>query len=210
MRLHLTEVVKNLIIINVLAYFASFIAGTAIIENYQYTYMGRDAYALFFPLGAYFEPYQLITHMFMHAGDPMHILFNMLILAMLGPPLETMLGPKRFLLFYFICGFGAMALQLGVNWIEVLYFEGSVNASFWGASGAIMGVMVGYALKFPNQQLQLLFIPVPIRAVYLIMALIAWDTLAGFHARGSNIAHFAHLGGAIVGIILLEIWDRKK
>ncbi|MCF3110754.1 rhomboid family intramembrane serine protease [Niabella sp. CC-SYL272] len=161
------------------------------------------------PIGEGFKPYQLITHMFAHAasGSQMffHILFNMFTLWMFGRILENVWGSKRFLIFYFICGLGSAALHLAVQ-----YYTNTGSMAV-GASGAVMGVLVAFAMTFPNTELYIMFIPVPVKAKWAITGLIAIDLFFGLYsASGDTIAHYAHLGGAITGFILLKIWNKTN
>ncbi len=237
--LRITDVVKNLIIINVIVFF-----GTSFLPLEL-----QDWFKLYSPLSEHFQPVQIVTSMFSHA-DLMHLFFNMIVLYFFGPPLEALWGAKRFLFFYFIAGFGAWALHLGVNYIEYLYaikdmtpemlelltqkgasaiergknyvdpVLGSLNWSLYqtintpvlGASGATSGVMVGFALNYPDQKMGLFFIPVQIAAKHLIFGLLALDFIGGFTGFSllgrSNIAHFAHIGGAVFGFLLILYWRK--
>jgi membrane associated rhomboid family serine protease len=195
-------VVKNLIIINVLVW----IAQLSLDKQYNLT----NILALW-PLGTeLFKPYQIATHMFAHAAYDQfgrivfyHILFNMFALWMFGRILENVWGPKRFLLFYFICGIGAAAAHLIIQYLNGGY------APVVGASGAIMGVFAAFAYLFPNTEMYFLFIPFPIKAKWMVIGLAAFDLFGGI-SGGDNIAHFAHLGGALTGFILVLIWNRTN
>jgi membrane associated rhomboid family serine protease len=195
-------VVKNLIIINVLVW----IAQLSLDKQYSLT----NILALW-PVGSeLFKPYQIATHMFAHAAYDgfgrivfYHILFNMFALWMFGRILENVWGPKRFLLFYFICGIGAAAAHLLIQ-----YLNGGI-APVVGASGAIMGVFAAFAYLFPNTEMYFLFIPFPIKAKWMVIGLAAFDLFGGI-SGGDNIAHFAHLGGALTGFILVLIWNRTN
>jgi membrane associated rhomboid family serine protease len=150
-----------------------------------------------------FNPYQIITHMFLHANLG-HIFFNMFGLFMFGRILESVLGSKRFFILYFASGIGAAALQLGIY-----YFQGA-PAIMIGASGAIFGILAAFAIMFPNVELMIIFLPIPIKAKYLVPIYAVLELFFGIASfKGDNIAHFAHLGGAIVGVILILIWKRN-
>jgi membrane associated rhomboid family serine protease len=141
--------------------------------------------------------------MFTHGGFS-HILFNMFSLWMFGKILETVWGGKRFLLFYLISGIGAAAAHLAVQ-----YFMGGEGPAV-GASGAIMGVLVAFGYLFPNTELFILFIPFPIKAKWVVIGYIAIDLFSGVaRFSGDNIAHFAHLGGALTGFILVLFWNKN-
>ena len=198
-------ITKNLIIINVLVWIAQ------IVLDRSHDLTGWLAlYPVNSPL---FRPYQIATHMFAHASyGPQgsiifsHILFNMFALWMFGKILEGVWGPKRFLMFYLICGVGAALFHLLVQ-----YFTDSYGVAV-GASGAIMGIFVAFGYLFPNTELFLFFIPIPIKAKWAVMGMAAYDLFGGW-SGSDNVAHFAHIGGALTGFILVVIWnktDRKK
>lgn len=191
----LTDVVKHLLIINVIV----FVAFHILFSDY------RSYLYLFYPTHQYFQPYQLVSHMFMH-GSETHILFNMMSLFFLGPMVEQALGSKRFLIFYLACGIGAMLLHLGLTYTGFL----SANVPIVGASGAIMGVFIAFAFLFPNVKLMLIFPPIPIKAKYLMLALVGFDLFSGVSGMNTGIAHFAHLGGAITGVILILMWKKTS
>ncbi len=187
-----TPIVLNLIIINGLVFVAQlFLDKTAGLT---------DKLALY-PYGSgQFKPYQLVTHMFAHANF-MHILFNMYGLWMFGTVLERSWGPKRFLIFYLACGLAAgIAQALLVHDFPAI-----------GASGAIMGLLGAFGYLFPNTQFFIIPIPFPIKAKYLVAIVAAIDLFSGFHPGGAdNIAHFAHLGGLVMGLLLVIIWNKTN
>lgn len=189
-------IVKNLIIINVLVFLAQNLLPS------EYLVTGRLA---LWPINSeFFASYQVATHMFTHGGFS-HILFNMFSLWMFGRVLENVWGPKRFLLFYLICGVGAAAVHLLVQ-----HLTGS-GAPTVGASGAIMGIMAAFAYLFPNTELFIMFIPVPIKAKWAVLGYAAIDLFGGVaNFSGDNIAHFAHLGGALTGFIIVLIWNKQN
>ena len=199
----ITDVVKNLIIINVLMYFGTSFALPA---------KGIPLFALFYPTSEYFKPLQLVTHMFMH-GSTMHILFNMYAVFLFGSALESYWGAKRFLKFYFICGFGAMALYMLVRHYEIsglppeLYIQ-AINIPMLGASGAVFGLLAGFGTVFPNTQLSLIFPPISMKAKYFVMIYAALELYLGVSGFQTGIAHFAHLGGALFGYLLVIYWQR--
>ena len=186
-----TPVVLNLIIINVLVFIVQMMFDG---PEEKITRM----IALFPYQTEFFKPYQLVTHMFAHGGF-FHLLFNMFVLWMFGSMLERVWGPKRFFIFYFLCGLAAGVAHL------LLEFAPAV-----GASGAIMGLFAAFAYLFPNTQLIIFPIPVPIKAKYAVAIMAAIDLFGGVYPAGSNIAHFAHLGGLVMGFILVLIWNRTN
>ena len=189
-------VVKNLIIINVLFFVVQ------MMFDKEYAITAR--FALYPVTEPEFEPYQFFTHMFSHANIP-HILFNMFNLWMFGRILENVWGAKRFLIFYLACGIGAAIAFL----LQQYFTDGYASAV--GASGAVMGLLVAFGYLFPNTELMLMFIPFPIKAKWLMTGLVAIDVFGGFsNSPGDNIAHFAHLGGALTGFIIVFIWNKTN
>ncbi len=212
---NLTEVVKNLIIINVIFFLGSMMLmapGGTLIP------MDRGALAFHFPLSENFKPFQIVTHIFMH-GDLGHLFFNMLGLYFFGPPLESRWGAKRFLFFFLAAGFGAALIHFGASYYEFMKLSSAVDVSTalaansiapaWGASGAVYGVFVGFAMLYPNQKVMLLIPPIPMRASVLVMFLIAYDLFSGISGSGTGIAHFAHLGGALFGALMVWYWKSQ-
>lgn len=196
-------IVKNLIIINVMVWIAQLIY-----DKQGSNLTGKLA---LYPIDSEeFKPYQIATHMFAHASygpggsiSFYHILFNMFGLWMFGKILENVWGAKRFLIFYLACGVGAAAAHLAVQ-----YFTGGYSMAV-GASGAIMGVFAAFAYLFPNTELYMMFIPIPIKAKWAVLGMAALDIFGGF-SGGDNVAHFAHLGGAVTGFILVLIWNKTN
>ncbi|MEM7102149.1 MAG: rhomboid family intramembrane serine protease [Bacteroidota bacterium] len=208
----MTEVVKNLIIINVLMFFGTLmLMGEPVFDGSgRLMDLNRGVLAMFYPALKEFQPFQLVTHMFMHA-DLFHLIFNMFMLYIFGSSLESLWGARRFLFFYFFSGFGALLLYLTIIFFEINFLGNPRAAGSWmmGASGAIMGVLAAFALKFPERQLMLIFPPIPVKAKYLALALIALDLFGGFgHFGSTGIAHFAHLGGVFAGGLLVLYWER--
>jgi len=232
-RIEIPPVVKNLLIINVL-----FFAATYVVQS--------KGINLAFYLGAFyydsplFKIWQPITYMFMHGGLA-HIFFNMFALYMFGGILESRWGAKRFLNFYLITGLGALALQLLVQSVEVYNITGSVinhgavtvdlandmagvNLStltraqsdtlmdiytlpMVGASGAIFGLLVAFGMLYPNVELFIMFIPIPVKAKYIMPVYIVIELFLGVAKfQGDSVAHYAHLGGALLGFILVKLW----
>lgn len=214
----LPPIVKNLLIINGLFWVGQITIGKRLVEM-------SDLFALHYFQSEYFKPWQFLTYMFLH--DPssiFHLLFNMFALWMFGSTLENLWGPKRFILFYLICGLGAAGVQMlalgyDIQQVETLYrfgqipselFYAQLNVPTMGASGAVMGIFAAFAYTFPNSQMFIFPIPFPVKAKYAMMGLIALDLFGGFSNRSSGIAHFAHVGGALVGILLLLYWNKKN
>jgi membrane associated rhomboid family serine protease len=207
----LTYLVKHLIIINVVMFF-----GTMLV-------LGQPAYgdvvnaegfhrgwlALYMPGSPNFRPYQIATHMFMH-GDISHLFFNMFSLYMFGPVIEMVWGAKRLFIYYVVCGLGAAFLQLVINYYSMQSAGDTLSTyygSMWGASGAIFGLYAAYAVLFPNNQISLLFPPITLKAKYFVLIMGLLEIYSGVAGSTmSNIAHFAHVGGAIFGLLLIWYW----
>ena len=185
-----TPVVKNLLILNV---------GIYIIQRMlpEATY-----YLGLFPIGTEnFIPTQLFTNIFAHSPATWrHLIYNMISLIVFGPMLERTIGDKKFLLLFMISGICATLLH-------VAYFELYLHQPYFllGASGAVMGVTVACALYYPNMELMIYFL-FPIKLKYLAILFIAMDVMNGFSGSSDGIAHFAHLGGAAAGLIMVLIW----
>jgi len=200
-------VLKNLIIINVAVFFVQMIFENISFGGVPGVYLfnhylalnpisGNDAVGL--PNN--FQIWQLLTYQFMHANFT-HILFNMFALWMFGMEIENMMGPKKFLTYYLTCGLGAGLLQI----LLPPLFSSAVGPTI-GASGAVFGVMIAFAMLFPDRYIFLYFL-IPIKAKYLIAILVIFEFMS---VGGQDIvAHFAHIGGAITGFIFILI-DRRK
>jgi len=256
-------VVKNLLIINIAVFILS-----RFLLNDLYYYL-----SIYFIKSEYFRPYQIITHMFLHA-DMWHLFFNMFALYMFGMVLEYHAGSKRFFMLYFVAGLGAIFLHEFVVWLQYksilhdskVFFNNPVLSNFeimvhnnkkffssdvftfineWrknqgneyflqkaieetesllnnlnnrvfniptmGASGAVFGLLAAFAVLFPNTELYVMFIPIPVKAKYVIPFYAILELFFGVaNFKGDNIAHFAHLGGAIFGFIIAIIWKKKQ
>jgi membrane associated rhomboid family serine protease len=198
-RFGIPEVTRNIIAINVLLFIATIYSG-----NTMYEYL-----ALFNYKSNYFHGWQMITHMFMH-GSFTHLLFNMFGLYMFGSRLEQMWGAKRFINFYLITGLGAALLHTLVQDYEITQGLVSINQPTVGASGALFGILVAFAMYWPNTQLFLMFIPVPIKAKWAVIGYAAFELFAGISGFQAGVAHFAHLGGALFGFILVQYWNKNN
>lgn len=192
----LPEPVLHLLILNVIVF-----AVQNLFPQYNHFIVGHYIFS------PEFKPWQIISHMFAHA-DTTHLFFNMFNLWMFGRILANIWEPKRFFFFYFTCGLVAfichqtyLFIQLGPN---------PIDSVMLGASGAVYGILVGFATLFPNTQLMLLIPPIPLKAKYLIGAFILFDLFFGLTGRATGIAHFAHLGGALAGFLLVKYWQKNS
>ena len=161
--------------------------------------------------------------MFMH-GNIWHIFFTMYALFIFGCVVERMIGERKFLLFYFLCGLGAAALHIGVESIQAASLmekiaDGSQAAAqsymqlkmtpTVGASGAIYGVLIAYAMLFPTARLTLIFPPITLSAKAWVLIFLGIELLTGITGTADGVAHFAHLGGMLIGWILIMYWRKR-
>lgn len=216
---NLPPVTKHLLIINVLLWFGG-IAMTRL--GYDF----NNIFGLHFFKASDFRIWQLFTYMFMHAGFQ-HVFFNMFAVWMFGGIMEKTWGSRRFLFFYLACGIGAGLMQEGVQYIHWLVdlshyamvdmggititmneYLNSINTV--GASGAVYGILLGYGMTYPDNQIFIIPIPVPIKAKWLVTGYVILELLLGLGNRvGDNVAHFAHLGGMLVGFLIILYWRRQ-
>lgn len=219
---NIPDIIKHLIVINALIFVGSQFVGE----------LAYDVLALHYPKNNLFGLWQVLTHMIMH-GSISHILFNMFGLWMFGSPLAQMWGKNKFLFFYFSAGIGAAGLQLLVyhlqiqGWVDELVLQGYpldeiynslqqqtqslFHVRMVGASGALYGVLVAFAFMFPNAELMLIFLPIPIKAKYFVPLILVMDLFFGFSSYSMGpIAHFAHVGGAITGFLIMWYWKRNQ
>lgn len=201
----ITEVVKQLLILNVLLY---------LVTHWLMPQLG-PALAMYYPASDFFRPWQIVSHMFMH-GNFQHLFFNMFALFMFGTALESYLGPKKFLTLYLLSGFGALALYLGVWYLEISALTPAQYQYFLtqpyrmvGASGAVFGLLAGYGMLFPESQIMLLIPPIPIKAKYFVLIYAALELYFGISATNPGVAHFAHVGGAIFGALIIFYWRKS-
>ena len=203
-------VTRSLLIINVIMFVA-----TLINEDFMV-----GTFAMFYPASPFFRWWQPITHMFMHGGW-WHIIFNMYTLVMFGMVVERALGTKKFLILYFITGLGAVALHTGVEWLEIHRALASddlaarqsaldlLRIPMVGASGAIFGVLVAFAMLYPEARMTLLFPPVTLDAKWMVIIFVGLELFTGITGTSLGIAHFAHLGGALFGFLLILYWRKR-
>ena len=205
-------VTRNLLLINVILF-----AATLFKQDFM-----TATFALFYPASHFFRWWQPVTHMFMHGGF-WHIFFNMYTLFIFGSVLERTIGTKRFLLFYFVTGLGAALIHTGVEFVQAQQYLAAVNAGdsaamahyadllrtpTLGASGAIYGVLIGYAMLYPDSVLTLIFPPIPMKAKWWVLIFIGIELFTGVTGTLDGIAHFAHLGGALFGFLLILFWKK--
>ena len=219
----LTTITKNLLIINVLAFLATWVFR-------RQGLMLDDMLGLHFFLAPDFHAYQLITYMFMHANIE-HLFFNMFALWMFGCVVENALGSKRFLIYYMVCGVGAGIIQMiaqfasfyftAVNQIPgfsssdimIVAHNSAQVLNMWttvGASGAVYGILLAFGMLYPNERLFIFPLPVPIKAKWLICLYIAIELFSALGTTHDSVAHFAHLGGMLFGWFMIRYWSNGE
>jgi|ERR1700757_1258168 membrane associated rhomboid family serine protease len=224
----LPTVTKNILIINVLLFLATWLLKAKGIDL-------TNILGLHYFAAPAFKPYQFVTYMFMHGGF-MHIFFNMYAVFMFGAILENVWGPKRFLFYYIFTGLGAAAIQLLVYYYQLMPMMEQTNTLLHeakdyviqsqiieqrneylnrfiviGASGSLFGLLIAFGMLFPNSELMLMFIPIPIKAKYFVAGYGLIELFSGISNNPlDDVAHFAHLGGMLFGFILLMIWRVKR
>ena len=211
-------ITKNLLIINILCF----------LERIAFASHGTDLdtlLGLHFFLASDFRPWQFFTYMFMHASWE-HLFFNMFAVWMFGRIVEQTMGQRRFLFYYLTCGLGAGLMQELVQLIEYWHYGfGSFELvpmsrglvpmadylNLWntvGASGAVYGILLAFGMTYPNERLFIFPLPVPIRAKYFVVGYAVIELLSALSQRGDGVAHMAHLGGMLVGLLLLLYWRK--
>lgn len=150
--------------------------------------------------GIGFAPWQLLTYAFLHGGL-VHLAFNMFALYMFGSPIEQVFGARRYLIYYFVCVISAALSQL-----LVAALMGGIYPTV-GASGGVFGLLLAYAMYFPNNRVMLLFPPIPMPARVFVILYAAIELYLGVTGTQAGVAHFAHLGGMIGGFIMLRYWQ---
>lgn len=213
---YMPPVTKNLLIINVLFFLGRYVAMLYGIDL-------DDVLGLHFVLASHFHLYQVFTYMFIHASWA-HIFFNMFAVWMFGVAIENAMGSRRYLLYYLTCGLGAAVTQEVVQFVQYAYngldaYEqirtaGAVLAmgdylNLWttvGASGAVYGILLAFGMTFPDNRIFIFPLPVPIKAKYFVAGYAVIELLSGFGSSNDGVAHFAHLGGMLFGLLLLLYW----
>ena len=215
-------VIKNLIILNLLVFIAQNTLGPDVDRTMSNWFALHDVHSV------YFKPHQLVTYLFLH-GSIEHIFFNMFALWMFGAILENYWGMKRFLIFYMICGIGAGICQLAVSFPsmaqdldtinhmppgmhEQYLYDPTIalNGATVGASGAIFGCLAAFGYLFPNSLIYLYFF-VPIKVKWFVIGYAAIELWSGLRSSpGDNVAHWAHLGGGLVGLLMVMYWNRNN
>jgi membrane associated rhomboid family serine protease len=186
--LSLPPVTQALIVINTLVFLAEVVLGSSI-----------TSLLALWPVGPQFMPWQVVTYAFVHAGLP-HLLFNMFGVYMFGSDLERVWGPRRYLGYYLTCALSAAATQMGVASLTRSYYPTV------GASGAVFGLLLAYAMMFPRRTIMPLFPPIPMRAPVFVAVYGVLELVLGVTGTQAGIAHFAHLGGLAGGLLFMRFW----
>jgi rhomboid-like protein len=195
---NIPEVTKNILAINVLMFVATWLLKSQIdLEK---------MFALYYHKSEYFKPWQIITHMFMH-GSPRHLFFNMLTLFFVGTRLEQSWGAKKYLNFYLLTGLGSVLLHGLVQHYQVMDYQIGVDSSSLGASGAIFGLLIAYGLYWPNTEFHIYGI-IPVKVKYIVTFSIVGALFFGLTGQQPGIGHFAHLGGALIGFLIVKFWNK--
>ncbi len=203
-------VTRNIILINIVMFIA-----TCINEQFMVS-----TFAMFYPESPFFRIWQPVTYLFMHGGF-WHLFFNMFCLWMFGSALERTIGSRKYLVFYFVAGLGAALTHTGVEYLQMsamvsadpgILTAGQINllrTPTVGASGAIYGIQIGYAMLFPNDTWTLLFPPISLKAKWFVLLFIVIELFTGVTGTVDGVAHFAHLGGMLFGFLLLLYWRKS-
>lgn len=215
-------VTKNLLIVNVIAFFLCLVMGKAPDGNFVL----NDMLGLHFFLASDFHIYQLFTYMFMHGGWE-HIIFNMFALWMFGCVVERVWGPRKFLFYYITCGIGAGLFQEAAQYVSYIMenlpaydfvtIDGArmTMGSYlnqWttvGASGAIYAILLAFGMLFPEQRIFIFPFPVPIKAKWLVIGYAAIELVSAISTTGDGVAHIAHLGGMVFGFFMIRYWRNQ-
>lgn len=218
---NIPPVTKHLLIINFLLWFATIVLKrTAGIDL-------QDWLGLHFWRAADFNAAQFITYMFMHDTSGIaHVFFNMFSLWMFGRIIEQVLGAKRYLFYYVSCGLGAALIQQLAWEYDLREMIAAVNAGKTiidqagqvityndfitvGASGAVFGILLAFGVLFPNMPMYIIPFPFPIKAKWMVLGYGVVELFFGVSGVMAGVAHFAHLGGMIIGFFILWYWKRS-
>ncbi len=204
-----TPIVRNLLIANIAVYLVQSFLRIDLATTFGYHNFSLHEMGLF-------NPIQIFTYMFLHGGTG-HIFSNMFGLFMFGPMLEHFLGSKRFLILYIVSGIGACLLHGVINLYEISQFPVDspeytmmMSIPMVGASGAIFGMLGAFARLFPNTEMIIFPLPIPVKAKYLVSLYALFEVFSGVYNVMPGVAHFAHIGGLIFGVLLINYWNKKK
>lgn len=218
---NIPTVTKNLLIINILAFAASYVLKLSGVDL-------DSLCGLHFFMAGDFHVYQLVTYMFLHAGFT-HIFFNMFALWMFGVVIENVWGPRKFLFYYISCGVGAGIMQEIAQFFSFYVIMAESNPGFsiadifiageqvssslnsWttiGASGAVYAILLAFGMTFPNERIFIFPLPVPIKAKWFVLIYVALELFMALGSSGDGVAHTAHLGGMLFGFLMIRYWNK--
>ena len=207
---NMPPVTRNIILINIVMFVA-----TCINENFMVS-----TFAMFYPGSPFFHIWQPVTYLFMHGGF-WHLFFNMFCLWMFGSALERTIGSRKYLTFFFVTGLGAILIHTGVEYLQMkalasatkgVLTAGQLNilrTPTVGASGALYGIQIGYAMLYPNDVWTLIFPPISLKAKWFVLFFVVFELFTGVTGTADGIAHFAHLGGMLFGFLLILYWRKS-
>ena len=218
-------ITKSLLIINVVVFVLCVLYGGGADGDLKL----NDIFGLHFILASDFQPYQLLTYMFMHGGWD-HLFFNMFALWMFGCVVENVWGPKKFLFYYIFCGVGAGLCQElaqyahylieGIGNVQTVALNNGLRTvmlpvqdylNMWttvGASGAIYAILLAFGMIFPNERIFIFPLPIPIKAKWFVIMYAGVELFSAFSNSSDGVAHLAHLGGMIFGFFLIKYWKK--
>jgi membrane associated rhomboid family serine protease len=216
-------IVFNFIALNVVVWLAQ-----SIITYINLSQLG----AMYYYKSENFKPFQIVTSMFMHTPqNPAHLFFNMFGLYIFGTKLERVWGSKRFFICFIVCGVGANILtQFTIPYSvinkanELAFLPGNQNFtmdylieysfekySSYGASGAVMGLIAAATYLFPNTEFMMVLLNKPVKLKYITLVYVLFDLFGGLgNFKGDNVGHFAHLGGTLIGFLLVLYWNKTN
>lgn len=207
---NMPPVTRNIILINIVMFVA-----TCINEDFMVR-----TFAMFYPGSPFFHIWQPVTYLFMHGGF-WHLFFNMFCMWMFGSALERTIGSRKYLTFFFVTGIGAILLHTGIEYIQMkalasatpgILTTGQLNilrTPTVGASGALYGIQIGYAMLYPNDVWTLIFPPISLKAKWFVLLFVVIELFTGVTGTADGIAHFAHLGGMLFGFLLILYWKKS-
>lgn len=194
--MRIPPVVKTLLLLNLAAYILDLLVAVG-------PFRLHEVLGLYYVGSPLFRPFQVVTYMFMHGGL-MHIFFNMFALWMFGRIMEQAWGGRRFAVYYLLCGVGAALVQEAGQGLGLI----PPYSMTIGASGAVYGILLAFGMTFPNERLFIIPIPFPIKAKWFVIIYAAIEVFESLGMQ-DGVAHMAHLGGMLFGLVLILYWRGK-
>lgn len=202
--IYFPSIVQILLMLNGIAFVLLMLAPVQVIENFALWPLGLTGQVLSDGIAPRFQLWQLVSYSFLHGGL-FHLLINMYVLWLFGSRIEQAWGSRAFVIYYFVCVIGAGLVQLFIASQSVS--TGEIYPTV-GASGGVFGLLLAFALTFPNERLMLIFPPIILKAKWLVLIYAGIELYAGVTGTMAGIAHFAHLGGMLFGFLLLLYWGK--